>query len=243
MKNGHGLFGAAVIGFGIALGGFFIGNGFFKGRSADRFVTVKGVSERDVEADIALWPLRFVATKDDLGKAQAEIKQSNEKILAFLQKQGIDPNAAEVQRLEVTDVLANPYRSGGPAGSRYIIAQTVMVRTPDPHSVARASENVGDLVEAGVVLSSQGGYDSGPTYLFTRLNDLKPEMIAEATAEARRAAEQFATDSGSRIGKIRRANQGVFVILPRDRAPGITEGNQLQKTVRVVSTVSYYLGD
>jgi hypothetical protein len=243
MKNGHGLIGAVVLGLGVALGGYFIGDGFSKGRAADRYITVKGVSERDVVADIALWPLRFVATNDDLGKAQAEIEQSNEKVRAFLQQQGIDPSAAEVRRLEVTDVLANAYRSGGPAGSRYIIAQTVMVRTTDPHSVARASENVGDLVEAGVVLSSQGGYGSGPTYLFARLNDLKPEMIAEATAEARRAAEQFATDSGSRIGKIRRANQGVFVILPRDRAPGVAEGNQLEKTVRVVSTIAYYLRD
>jgi hypothetical protein len=75
------------------------------------------------------------------------------------------------------------------------------------------------------------------------LNELKPEMIAEATAEARRSAERFARDSGSKIGTIRRANQGVFVILARDRAPGIVEGSQLQKTVRVVSTIEYYLKD
>ena len=83
----------------------------------------------------------------------------------------------------------------------------------------------------------------GPTYLFTGLSPLKPEMIAEATAEARRAAEQFAEDSGSTIGKIRQANQGVFVILARDRAMGVSEESQVNKTVRVVSTVEYYLKD
>jgi len=241
MKNA-GFWSAAILAVGVALGGYFVGIGFFRGRAADRTVTVKGVSERDVTADVALWPLRFVATNDDLAKAQAEIKQSHQKVLAFLEKQGIDPKSAEVARLEVNDLLANPYRSG-PMESRYIVAQTVMVRTNDPATVVKASQNVGELVDAGVVLSSQGGYESDPTYLFTRLNDLKPEMIAEATAEARRAAEQFAKDSDSKIGKIRQANQGVFVILPRDPAPGMMEGGQPQKTVRVVTTVDYYLKD
>ena len=233
---------ALLLAIGIAVAGWFVGQGFLKGRAGDRLVTVKGVSERDVKADLALWPLRFVSTHDDLAQAQARIRQSHEQCLAFLKKQGIDPIKAEVQRLDVTDLLANPYRSG-PIESRYIIAETLMVRTEDPLSVQRAGQALRELVEAGVVLSSEGGIESGPTYLFTGLNKLKPEMIAEATAQARRAAEQFAMDSGSRIGKIRQANQGVFEILPRDRAPGISEGGQLYKTVRVVSTVEYYLKD
>ena len=234
--------GALVLGIGIAVAGWFVGDGFVKGRAADRFVTVKGVAERDVQADVALWPLRFVATNDDLGQAQATIKQSHQNILAFLEKHGIDPAVAEIQRLEVNDLLANPYRSGS-TQSRYIITETLMVRTEDTGTIEKASQAVGDLVDAGVVLSSTGGPASGPTFLFTGLNELKPEMIAEATAEARRAAERFAEDSGSKIGTIRRANQGVFVILARDRAPGIMEGSQLQKTVRVVSTIEYYLKD
>ena len=234
--------GTILLAIGIAVAGWFVGDGFVKGRSTDRFVTVKGVAERDVQADVALWPLRFVATNDDLGRAQTTIKQSHQHILAFLEKQGIDPAAAEIQRLEVNDLLANPYRSGS-TQSRYIITETLMVRTEDTGTIEKASQAVGELVDAGVVLSSSGGQASGPTFLFTGLNELKPEMIAEATAEARRAAERFAKDSGSEIGTIRRANQGVFVILARDRAPGIMEGSQLQKTVRVVSTIEYYLKD
>jgi hypothetical protein len=234
--------GTFLLALGIAVAGWFVGDGFFKGRAADRFVTVKGVSERDVTADVALWPLRFVSTHDDLKQAQATIKQSHQKALAFLERHGIDSGASEVQKLEVNDRLANPYRSG-PMQSRYIITETLMVRTDDPGTVDKASQAVGELVDQGVVLSSAGGPASGPTFLFTRLSELKPEMIAEATAEARRAAEQFAKDSGSEIGAIRRANQGVFVILARDRAPGIMEGSQLHKTVRVVSTIEYYLKD
>ena len=117
------------------------------------------------------------------------------------------------------------------------------MRVEDPALVQKASQDLGSLVQAGVVFSSQGGFGGGPTYLFTKLNDYKPEMIAEATASAREAAEQFAKDSGSRLGPIRTANQGVFQILPRDRAPGVMEESQVNKTVRVVTTVEYALED
>jgi hypothetical protein len=241
MKNGHLLLITVILAIGIALAGFFIGNGFFKGRATDRYVTVKGVSERDVTADLALWPISFVATDDDLARAQAKIKSSHRQLMGFLSDHGINADEAEVQRLDVTDVMANPYRSGQ-AEFRYIIEQTVMVRSDDPEKISHTSQAVGELVDAGVVLSSRG-YPSGPTYLFNRLSELKPEMIAEATANARRAAEQFAIDSGSRLGKIRRADQGVFQILARDRTPGVGEEGQKEKTVRVVSTIQYYLED
>lgn len=233
---------AALLGLGIALAGWFVGEGFVEGRATDRYVTVKGVSERDVRADVALWPIRFVATNDDLSVAQAEIKESHQQVLGFLEKHEIDPSAAEVQTLEVNDRLANPYQTGT-MQSRYVVSQSLMVRTTEIEKVQAAGQALGELVDQGVVLSSSGGMAGGPTYLFTALSEHKPEMIAEATAKARRAAEQFAADSGSRIGRIRRASQGVFVILPRDRAPGIDEGSQLDKTVRVVSTIDYYLED
>jgi uncharacterized protein len=233
---------ALILAVGIAGAGWFIGHGFTKARSADRFVTVKGVAEREVQANIALWPLRFVATSDNLSEAQNKIKKSSAAVFQFLRHAGIDSSATEIQRTEVTDVLANPYRSGS-TQSRYIIAQTIMVRTAQIDKVVSASQSVGALVDAGVVLSSVGGPEGGPTYLFTELNSQKPEMIAEATSSARKAAEQFAKDSGSGLGGIRNASQGVFEILPRDRAPGISEGSQLNKTLRVVTTVEYLLED
>jgi len=231
---------ALVLGVGIALGGWHVGRGIIHLRTGDRYVTVKGVSERDVTADVALWPIRFVSTDDDLRKAQARIKESKEVILDFLKRQGILPAAAQVQRLDVTDVLANPYRSGE-TRSRYIISQTLMVRSSDPTVIHKASQAIGELVDAGVVLSSTGGPGDGPTYLFTGRNEIIPQMIAEATASDREAAEQFARDSGSKVAGIRQANQGVFVILPRDRAPGIMEESEINKTVRVVTTIEYFL--
>lgn len=233
---------AGLIALGLILAGWFIGHGFEQGRSADRYVTVKGIAERDVRADIGLWPLRYVAAANELAKAQASINKSREAVIAFLTLQGVAREAIQIQRLEVTDMAANPWRNG-PYENRFIAAQTLMVRTDAPNLIEEASQNVGELVESGVVLSYEGAVDGGPTYLFTRLNNLKPAMIAEATANAREAAIQFAKDSGSQLGAIRRANQGVFVIHARDNAPGVNENSQLYKTVRVVSTIDYYLRD
>ena len=237
-------FGAIVLAVGIAVAGWFVGNGFVKGRAADRFVSVKGVAEREVKADLALWPIRFVAADDNLDRAQARIGESAAKVGTFLEKNGIDPSRAELQEFEVTDTRANPY-GGRDAATRFIISQTVMVRSDDPDVVFAASQKVSDLVTAGVVLSSgpMGPGGGGPTFLFTKLNDLKPPMIAEATAAARQAAEQFAKDSGSNLAGIRQASQGLFVILPRDQAPGVQEQQQRVKIVRVVSTIEYYLRD
>jgi uncharacterized protein len=233
--------GSLALALGLALGGWFIGHGFERGRASARYVEVKGLAEREVTADLALWPLRYVSTGDDLGATQAQITRNTRQVFAFLSRNRIDTTSVQLQALEVSDAFANrfPGERGGP---RYVIQQTVMVRSGNPEIVMAASQRVSELVGAGVVLSSTGEYGvGGPTFVFTRLNQLKPSMVKEATANARAAAEQFAADSRTGLGGIRQANQGVFVILPRDQAPGVNEGAQLQKVVRVVSTVQYFL--
>jgi len=233
-----------LLALGLSLAGWFIGHGFARGRSADRYVTVKGVSEREVRANLALWPLRIVATDNDLARAQARIAASVQEIRRFLVRNRVDTAGVELQGYEVNDAYANQFRSSDEVGNRYVIRQTVMVRSEQPDVVLAASQRVGELVDAGVVLSSGGEYGSGgPTFLFTQLNTLKPQMIAEATARARESAQQFARDSRSALGGIRTASQGMFEILPRDQAPGVQEESQLVKIVRVVSTVEYFLRD
>jgi len=235
------LISAALVSLGLTLAGGFIGHGFASGRASDRYVEVKGLAEREVTADLALWPLRYVSTGDDLSAAQAQITRNTRQVFAFLNRTGIDTTSVQLQALEVSDAFANrfPGERGGP---RYVIQQPVMVRSRSPEVVLAASQRVSELVGAGVVLSSSGEYGiGGPTFLYTRLNQLKPSMVKEATANARAAAEQFAADSRSELESIRQASQGVFVILPRDQAPGVNEGAQLRKIVRVVSTVQYFL--
>jgi len=230
---------AIILAAGLVLGGLLIGSGFARGRAEDRFVTVKGVAERDVQADLALWPLRVAAANNDLAAAQA-ISRSLAKIRAFLRKNGIDTTEVELREVNVTDNYAVSYRAER-TPIRYVVRQTLMVRSTKPATVLAASQRVGELVSAGVVLSSEEYQGGGPTFLFTRLNDVKPAMIAAATANAREAAEQFAKDSHTSLRGIRQASQGVFLILPRDQAPGVSEESQVNKIVRVVSTVEYFL--
>ena len=232
---------AVILGVAIVLAGALVGRGIVQFRLADRYVSVKGVAERDVSADVGIWPLRFVSTDDLLERAREKIEADRRRVLAFLARAGIDSASTSLRGLEVTDAQANPY-SQGPVRSRFIVTMTLVVRSSDVERLQRASQAVSELIAAGVVLSS-GPYGTGPNYLFTRLNDKKPEMLAEATANARKAAQEFARQSGGKVGGIRRASQGLFEILPRDQAPGIEQGPEIQKTLRVVSTVEYYLTD
>lgn len=227
----------ALLAAGIALAGWFVGHGFVRSRTGDRFVTVKGISERKVQADIAFWPIMLSAADNDLHLAQARVDAQMEQVKAFLAKQELDPSGFDVQSPSVSDAWTNQYQDRTKVATRFVVNQTLMVYSEKPQAVAAARRKVGELVSAGMVLNS----GQGPIFLFTRLNDIKPEMIAEATRRAREAAEQFARDSGGRLEGIRQANQGVFEIQPRDPVPGASEQTQMNKTVRVVTTVQYAL--
>ena len=230
-----------VLALSILLAGFFIGGGLVRFRNADRTVSVKGVAEREVKADVGLWPISFTSADDDLRIAQAKVESDRRQTMRFLAGFGIDSSAISLHALNVTDTRANLYGGQIPP-NRYVVKMSLIVRTSDVAGLRRASQRIDELVRLGVVLAAGQEYGaSGPTYLFTRLNDLKPAMLAEANTNARTAAAQFAKESRARVGGIRRASQGVFEILARDRAPGISEESQIEKTLRVVSTVEYML--
>jgi len=227
---------------GVGAGGYLAGAGVAQMRTGDRTVSVKGVSEREAKADLAIWPLRLVATDDDLTAANAAIERNVKQVRAFLRETGVDSTGTEITLSEFSVQDQRASGGGYQNTSRYIIHQTLVVRSPRVDIVQAASQRVPELVRNGVVLSSGQEYgNGGPTFVFTQLNDLKPPMIAEATARAREAAEQFARDSKSTLSGIRRGSQGFFEILPRDQAAGISEESQVMKRVRVVTTVEYGL--
>lgn len=235
---------ALLLAIGAALAGWFVAEGLRAHGTADRYVSVKGISEREVKADLAIWPLSFVVGGDDLVAVQRDLARNAGLITEFLTEAGFAAEEIEPQNLQVTDRQAQVYNSGPLTGPRFIAAQTIVLRSTAVDEVAALSGRLGELVSQGVVLGNDpNNYTptTGPSFLFTKLTEIKPEMIAEATANARQGAEQFAADSGAAVGGIRTANQGVFQILPRDDAPGIYEPAQLHKKIRVVSTLEYYL--
>lgn len=226
----------------LAVGIAYASTNIYKGltnfRIFDRYVTVKGLATKDVRANLGLWPIAYIETGNNLVELQGVMDARGQAILNFLQKNGIPNAQVELQRVNVQDLLAQSYRQGGVEQGRYILTQTYLVRTEDVQALSKAAKNVGDLIRQGIVLA-QGG--QGPTYLFTQLNDVKPDMIAQATKNAREAADRFAADSGQKVGSIRRAYQGMFQILARDQTYTVSEAQQMNKTVRVVSTVDFYL--
>lgn len=228
---------AIVLAIGFMMAGYFIGKGFYKSRMANRYVTVKGLSERNVKADLAVWQINFTATGDLLAAVQEKIDNDRMIVLNFLKRSGLQDDEYSPGQLSVTDVFASSYRPRDTVGGRFIIKASVPIRSNKINLIASINEKIGELVSKGVVLAD----NLGPSYFFTKLNEVKPAMIAEATSNARKAAEQFAKDSGSLVSGIRRANQGVFRILPRYGKHEYKEDTQIDKRLRVVSTIEYYL--
>ena len=227
-----------VIACGLALGGFFPGYYFYKTNFDMRTVKVKGLAEKDVRADLAIWNIRFQASDNNLSVAKKEMETQEQTIKNFLNKAGFQEAEIIRQGLNMQDAYADAYRDRNTISARYTLDQTLTVRTEQVDLVSNIYPQIGDLVSGGVNFSS---YGNGVSYLFTDLNAVKPAMLKEATRNARQAAEEFARNSDSRVGKIRSANQGVFSILPREEIPNQNETEQINKKIRVVSTVEYYL--
>jgi len=229
---------AAVLGLcvavGLAAGGALMGVAIGQARKADRFVTVKGFAEREVEANLAIWPVVYNAVGNDLAQVQADLDEDAAAIQAFLVGRGFRAEDLTLSAPRVTDFEAQ-WTSGDRPVNRYMAEATVTLRTSNMAAVKEAMQASTDLVKQGVALLRS--YEYNPLFLYTELNAIKPAMIAEATVDARRAAEQFAKDSGSRVGAIRNAQQGYFQIEDRDAH------SPEWKKIRVVTTVEYFLDD
>ncbi len=230
---------SALLAAGVALGGFFPGYYYYQAKVNSNFVTVKGLAEMDVKADLAIWKLKFVVTGNSLQSTQQEISRQRGLIYTFLAKQGISADQVTEDRVETNDLLANPYRSNNDMNFRFIVSQTLTVRSSDVETIDKALRQNGELVAQGIIFDSQS-YGSPVSYIFTDLNKIKPQMLEEATKNAAAAADEFAKSSGSKVGRIRRASQGVFSILPRDETDGM-QTQFINKKVRVVSTIEYWL--
>lgn len=220
---------------GLALAGYFVGSGFVDARALDRTVEVKGLAEREVPADTAIWPLSFVVAGNELDALLTQVEDQGEQVRAFLTLRGFSADEVSSSAPSITDRLAQAY--GEPdVRFRYTVSQTITVFTPRIQSVRDAQRELLTLGKAGIVFN-QENYELRTQYLFNGLNEIKPAMIEQATRNAREVAEKFAADSRSRLGKIRSARQGQFSISDRD------SNNPHIKNVRVVSTIEYYLAD
>jgi hypothetical protein len=216
--------------------GYLLFNAAIEHKLYDRSVTVKGLSEREYEADVLIWPIEFAVAGNDLTILYNDIDRQTIEIKNFLTNNGIAAEEITSSSPAITDKLAQQYGNNVGPQFRYTASQTVTVYSSNISAARKVMGLLSQLGKKGIVFTG-GNYQARTEYLFTRLNEVKPEMIEEATRKAREVAQKFAADSQSTLGKIKRASQGQFSISARDNK------NPHIKRVRVVSTVSYYLSD
>ena len=240
---------AAVLGLLVALGlavaGYFVSETLYKGKLASNTVTVKGFAERDVKADLALWQISFSITGGNLSLLYAQASGNENTLTNFLVQKGFQRTEIKTGSLDIEDLFANQYRSNNiSADQRYILKDTITVRAINVERVDQTIRALNDVVKQGIVLTANTA-----DFQFTKLNDIKADMLRAATKNARDAAQQFANDADSKVGSIQSANQGFFSVDSRDSAAaqnpsggeGAPQQSTIDKKVRVVVTLTYYL--
>ena len=226
----------AIFSFGLVASGYLLGDGLRRAKMAERSVTVRGVSERDVTADLATWTVSFAEEGTALAPVNNTVEAQAHAVRSYFQRAGFKPSEVSDSGISVSQAYDRDREQ-----DRVTVRRSIQLRTRDVLRVRKAYERQAELIEAGVPMSG-----SDVTYTFTRLNDLKPDMIAEANRNARRSAEQFARDSGAAVGAIKSASQGYFSVGARDGEEceecGSSGGGSPFQKVRVVTTIDYDLG-
>jgi hypothetical protein len=222
-----------ILAVGLIVLGFLLNTGINNFTNRDRVVTVKGLAEMEVAADKVIWPLMYKDIGNDMETLYTNIQSKNKTIVDFLMSNGISSEEITVAPPEIIDMEAERYINQA-IQYRYNATSVITVTSNDVEKIRKLISEQTELLRQGVAITG-GDYRYNTLYEFTGLNSIKPTMIEEATKNAREAAEKFALDSGSKLGKIRNASQGQFTISDRDaNTPFI-------KNVRVVTTVNYYL--
>lgn len=221
---------ALLLSVGLAIGGFFIGDGIANRNGGRRIISVKGLSEREVPASVATWTIGYYATGNSVDEINKKLSDSTKAVVAFLKERGFDEKELAVQPPSIRDTSFEPRQKDvPPPAERFGAGQAILLRTAKVDSIKPALASAANLMLSGVLLAA----GSQPNYIFNQVNEIKPGMIQEATRNARIAADQFARDSQITLGKLRNASQGWFQIEDRDAA------TPERKTVRVVVDVEY----
>ncbi|MCL1148406.1 SIMPL domain-containing protein [Shewanella sp. 10N.261.52.F9] len=220
---------------GLVMLGNTVGDKLIKMKAMERTVTVKGLAEKEVRANVAIWPIRFTEVDNDLNNLYQTVQVKTNKVVDFLKQQGFSDDEITIALPAIDDRQAQGYVDPN-VKYRYAAKISISLYTNKVDLLLSTRTNMLSLAKDGIAISDQD-YNSKAQFLFTELNSVKPDMIQSATQNARQVAEKFAKDSDSKLGKIKKAAQGQFSINDRDsNTPYI-------KKVRIVSTLTYYLND
>ena len=222
-----------ILGISFILGMFFLGNKLIEARKNNRFVSVKGLAEQDVKADQGSWVISATSTSNDLEELKRTVNHQVESIQGWLKDKGFDASEMKVEEMSL---LENIY---GNVTSRYTGNLQISLSTDKVDQLDEVSGEVNELVDRGVSLSGDR-WVSRPRFYFTKINDIKPELLAEATKAALRSAQEFADNSGEAVGGIKEARQGIISLIPANR---VNESEEFHKSkiARVVTSIDYFI--
>lgn len=228
-----------VLGFFIFIGlgtlGYFFKTAFMESKNLERTVIVKGLSEKEVLSNIVIMPIKLTRTSNNLEFLIIDIDNDTNKVIKFLKDNGLKDEDITLGAISIVDKMANEF-SNQEFSIRYLATKVINIYSSEIEKVRALSGKLSELSQAGILFKTDD-YDSKIEYVYTKLNDIKPSMIEEATSNARAVAQKFAHDSNSKLGKIKKATQGQFEVISRDK------NSEHIKNIRIVSTVEYYLID
>jgi uncharacterized protein len=233
-----------IIAIGLALGGYFIGRGVINFKANQRTATVKGLADREVISDFVIWTLNLQRTGPDVSKVHADLKRDRDATIAFLAAHGIADAEIERPPTSTQDKFAASYVPVKDPNTRFVASSAIIVRSQKVDVVRATLSSMDELLQTGVLLA--GGRNEGlpnVVYRYNKFNDLRPELIADATKNARASALKFAADSGKSVGSIRTAQQGLIQIFGEDGSDETAgySGSSYRKKIRVVNTIEFDL--
>lgn len=245
------LFGAAILSIGIFGAGFCIGKAFYLAKFANRIITVKGLTERDVKSDLGIWEVDYREVGGNLTDLTQRLQQDQKQVSDFLTNHGFSAAEQVIQPIKLEDRIANGYQPNNPLplDQRYVVTGGIRIRSAKVNLIEQTNQQLGSLLQMGIPLAFDlSGFSPNPSYYYTALDAIRPSMLADATRSARSVAIQFAKDSDTKLDTIQSANQGVFQIMGRDTSTLSADWNSTQsalgsidKKIRLVTTVNYNL--
>lgn len=232
------LFLGVTVACGLASGGYFIGQTMYNAKVALNTAEAKGLAERRVRADRANWSVKFFnvgKSRDDIPKLYEQSEENQKEIVAILKETGFSD---EEIKIGILNYSRQEYRDDNQklVDQEHQLTGSISVETENVELVDKARSNVNKLIAKGVNIVNRS-----PAYVFTKLNTIKPDMLKDATKNARIAASEFAENAGVTVGGIRSAQQGSFFI--RDAGEEYGDTAKIEKDVRVVTTITFYLTD
>ncbi|OJW50228.1 MAG: hypothetical protein BGO67_02560 [Alphaproteobacteria bacterium 41-28] len=235
---------AGTLGLCIALGpaiaGFFVYQGIMGFKMADRYVTAKGLAERIEKSDRGTWEITVKVTGNDLHHLYTKLAEDVTQIIHLLRNEGFEPNEISLSSYPLVEDLLSRRSGNDPMPpERYQVERKVSVESHKVDILSSLSNKVEILVSQGITISSVNA-----RYYLDRFNALRPGLIEEATKNAQQVAQSFAKTTGTKIGGIRKANQGIIRLtspdaLPNDEYDSGTDS--LMKKMRVVTTLEFFL--